>query len=70
MGAGSRQSQEDSAHQHPVPGYYSIQEQVAEFKNLVVKCVASAANFGDAMIKALPLPTFRALKGIYGLDKI
>ena len=51
--------------------YHSIREQVAEFKNLVVKFVASAANFGDAMTKALPLPTFHSLfKGIYGSDKI
>ena len=51
--------------------YHSIREQVAEFKNLIVKFVASAANFGDALTKALLLPTFRALfKGIDGSDKI
>ena len=51
--------------------YHSIREQVSEFKNLVVKFVASAANFSDAMTKPLPLPTFRSLfKGIYGSDQV
>ena len=51
--------------------YHSIREQVSEFKNLAVKFVASAANFGDAFTKALPTPQFRKLfASIYGSEKL
>ena len=51
--------------------YHSIREQVAEVTNLIVKFVSSAANFGDAFTKPLPLRTFRSLfRGIYGSDKL
>jgi hypothetical protein len=51
--------------------YHTIREQVSEFKNLAVKFVASAKNFGDAFTKALPVPAFRELfKGIYGYDAL
>ena len=52
---------------HIDTAYHSIREQVAEFKNLIVKFVVSAANIGDAFTKPLPMPQFKKLlKNSYG----
>jgi hypothetical protein len=51
--------------------YHSIREQVADFKNLTVKYVATALNNADAFTKSLPLPQFRSLfRRITGMGNV